>query len=100
MPDVDLEIANDQPMVAMVRKLGQVLTAARQEEGDLLNGMTFDRQGNVFEVSGTVKGTRVTGRITVLDRLVQVHLVLPITAMAYRSAAEKMIRDYLEIRLI
>ncbi|MBF0129202.1 MAG: polyhydroxyalkanoic acid system family protein, partial [Alphaproteobacteria bacterium] len=42
----------------------------------------------------------VSGRITVLDQLVKVNLSLPMAAYAYRGAAEKMIREYLEPRLI
>ncbi|MBF0093070.1 MAG: polyhydroxyalkanoic acid system family protein [Alphaproteobacteria bacterium] len=100
MPDVELEIANPLPMVAAVRKLDQVLAAAKQDQGGGLNGLGFDRQGNVFAVSGTVKGIGVSGRITVLDQLVKVNLSLPMAAYAYRGAAEKMIREYLEPRLI
>ena len=99
MPDVVIDIPHEGTMVATVKKLDQILIAARQEKGDLLAGLRFDRQGNVFMVSGTVKNVNLSGRITVLDRLVKVHLALPITAMAHRAAAEKKIREYLEVRL-
>ncbi|MEO5374197.1 MAG: hypothetical protein H7840_07945 [Alphaproteobacteria bacterium] len=100
MPVVDLEIANELSMVVAVRKMDHILTTARSEEGNLLSGMAFDRQGNVFVVSGTIRNTKVSGRITMLDRMVKINLTLPVTAIAYQGAAERTIREYLESRLI
>ncbi|MBF0560740.1 MAG: hypothetical protein HQL37_01740 [Alphaproteobacteria bacterium] len=100
MPGVNVEIANGMAIVAAVKWMDQVLTAARDEAGGLLAGMVFDRQGNVFVGAGTIRNAKVSGRITVLDCLIKVQVTLPIVAVAYRGAAEKSIREYLESRLI
>ncbi|MFN3077691.1 MAG: polyhydroxyalkanoic acid system family protein [Alphaproteobacteria bacterium] len=96
MPNVDFELQTNLAMVQAVKKLEHVFAQAREDKAALLSGWTYSREGNVLSCSGTIRGARVTGHLTVMDHLVKVRVVLPLIAAGFRSSAEKSVREYLE----
>ncbi len=99
MPSFSTQVPHPLDQQTAVTKLTGLMSALQTKYKDVASDVQGSWAGNVMDFSLKVMGFKITGKVTVEDKLATVQGQLPLAAAMFRGRIEESIKSEMEKEL-